>query len=95
MEIQLFCNSSCQSSRSYEAASDLRFAKNYVTKSYIPDDDVKLSCEDFEKKYGTEKFPFAIIDGNKLIPYEGMHKLFFTDLYKFSTRKEIIITTHK
>ena len=81
MDIQLFCNSSCQTSRVYEAMSKLPWTKGLLKVNTIPDDDVKLSCEDFEVKYNTNKFPFAKVNGN-IVDSDHLYKFIYNDFAK-------------
>lgn len=93
MNIQLYCNSSCQSSRSMEAAAKYKWPEPYITINYIPDEDLDLSCDEFKSKYNTNKFPFAIVDGS-IVQHKDLHKLILHDLYEFSTGKKVITTIH-
>lgn len=76
-----------------EAASKYKWAEPFVSINYIPDEDLKLSCDEFKVKYGTNKFPFAIVNG-VIIEHKELHKLILHDLYEFSTGKKIITTIH-
>lgn len=81
MDIQLYCNSSCQTSRVYEALSKLPWTKGYLKVNEIPNEDVKLSCEEFELKYKVQKFPFAKVDGN-IVDYKNLHNFIYDDFAK-------------
>lgn len=64
MDIQLFCNPICQSSRAYEKFATLSITKGMLKVNIISDFDARLSQDYFKLKYGTSKYPFAKVDGN-------------------------------
>ncbi len=87
MNIQLFCNSSCQSSRGYELLINAPFVNGKITRVEIPDLDAKLPCSDFMYKYGTDKYPFIKVD-DKIVPFNELHNFIKNDLkYLLSTFK--------
>ena len=57
------------------------WTKGLLKVNKIPDDDIKLSCEDFEAKFGTSKFPFGMVNG-KIIPYENLYYFIYHDFRK-------------
>ncbi len=72
MDIKLYCNSNCQSSRGFELISRHHMRKPYISIVQIPDSDLKLTCDEFANKYGTPKFPFAIVDKTRLVSYNDL-----------------------
>lgn len=78
MDIQLFCNPICRSSRAYEKFATLPITRGRLNVNIIPDVDTKLSQDEFKLKYGTSKYPFAKVNG-KIVESKDLYKFIHED----------------
>ncbi len=78
VDIQLFCNPICQSSRAYEKFATLPITRGLLNVNIIPDEDARLTQDGFELKYGTRKYPFAKVDG-RIVESKDLYKFIHED----------------